>query len=141
MLVSVPLGRYGLDGHRLETATREKMDTRAPGNTNFVLAPWEDVDLEANELRLRDSKTGARTVLMAPSAARILAGLPRFVGNPWVIPGKEPGTHRRNLDDLWKTIRLRAGLDDVRLHDICQRTSGCATLRRPTSLAEKSSRY
>ena len=79
---------------------------------------WEDVDLEANELRLRDSKTGPRTVPMAPSAARILAGLPRLAGNPWVIPGKKPGTHRRNLDDLWKTVRLRAGLNDVRLHDI-----------------------
>ena len=79
---------------------------------------WEDVDLEANELRLRDSKTGPRTVPMAPSTARLLAGLPRFAGNPWVIPGKKPGTHRRNLDDLWKTVRLRAGLDDVRLHDI-----------------------
>lgn len=79
---------------------------------------WEDVDLAAGELRLADSKTGARCVSLSPEAAEVLANVPRVVGNPWVIPGKVPGKHMRNLSDPWEIIRERAGLRDVRLHDL-----------------------
>ena len=79
---------------------------------------WEDVALDANELRLPDAKTGARGVPLSPSAVKLLAGLPRVPGNPWVIPGRKPGTHLCDLDDAWKILRARAGLDDVRIHDL-----------------------
>ena len=79
---------------------------------------WQDVDLEARELRLRDAKTGARIVPLSPSAANLLAGLRRESNSPWVIPGLKPGTHMRKLDNAWRTLRARAGLDDVRLHDL-----------------------
>jgi len=79
---------------------------------------WEDVDLEAGELRLRDTKTGARTVPLSPEAAGVLAGERRVPGSPWVIPGRKPGGHLRNIDELWRRIRTRAGLDDVRIHDL-----------------------
>ena len=79
---------------------------------------WEDVDLGAAALRLADSKTGPRTVSLSSSAARLLAGLPRAAGNPWVFPGRGRGRHLRSLDDAWRTVRTRAGLDDVRLHDL-----------------------
>ncbi len=35
---------------------------------------WEDVDLEAKEIRLRDSKTGPRVVPLSPAAARVSGG-------------------------------------------------------------------
>ena len=41
---------------------------------------WEDVALERNEVRLRDSKTGPRVVPLSPAAARVLAGLPATPG-------------------------------------------------------------
>ena len=78
---------------------------------------WADVDLRARELRLADSKTGARVVPLSPEAAAVLAGIPRIDGNPHVIPGKVPGAPLHNLDNLWRRIRARAGLRDVRLHD------------------------
>ena len=78
---------------------------------------WQDVDLEAGDLRLRDSKTGPRAVPLSPPAVRVLAELPRVPGNPWVIPGRKPGTHMTNLDGPWRIVRKRAGLDDVRIHD------------------------
>ena len=85
---------------------------------NEVLAlRWRDVDLDARELRLADSKTGARVAPLSPEAARVLAGIPRVEGNPHVIPGKKAGTHLRNLNDPWDRIRRRAKLEDVRLHD------------------------
>lgn len=37
---------------------------------------WEDVELNAAELRLRDSKTGARMVPLSAAAVGILAALP-----------------------------------------------------------------
>ena len=79
---------------------------------------WEDVALDAHELRLRDAKTGARVVSLSPAAVRVLEGLPRRPGDPWVIPGKKPGTHMRTLNDAWQRIRARAGLEDVRIHDL-----------------------
>ncbi len=78
---------------------------------------WRDVDLDARELKLEDSKTGARVAPLSPEAARVLACIPRLEGNPHVIPGQKPGTHLRNLNDPWDRIRRSAKLDDVRLHD------------------------
>ena len=79
---------------------------------------WEDVDFEAGELRLHDTKTGARLVPLTPAAAEVLVDLPRVSGNPWVFPGKKRGTRQRNINDSWDRIRKRAGLDGVRLHDL-----------------------
>ncbi len=85
---------------------------------NEVLAlRRRDVDLDAREIKLEDSKTGARVAPLSPEAARVLAGIPRVEGNPHVIPGKKAGTHLRNLNDPWDRIRKRAKLEDVRLHD------------------------
>ena len=79
---------------------------------------WEEVALEAAELRLSDSKTGARVVSLSGPAVKLLAGLPRLPGVPWVLPGRKPCTHLSKLDDAWQSVRSRAGLDDVRLHDL-----------------------
>ena len=79
---------------------------------------WEHVDLGAGELRLSDSKTGARLVPLSPAAAGVIADLPRIPGNPWVIPGRNPGAPLRNLQYPWEILRARAGLEDVRIHDL-----------------------
>ena len=79
---------------------------------------WEEVDLERNELRLRDTKTGPRTVPLSPAAARVLAARSRGSSDPWVIPGRFAGRPLRNVDTSWRKVRARAGLEDVRLHDL-----------------------
>ena len=79
---------------------------------------WEDVRLEAQELHLTDSKTGPRTVSLSPEAVAVLATLPRLSGNPWVIPGAKPGARLSSLFEPWRRVRARAGLDDVRIHDL-----------------------
>ena len=79
---------------------------------------WEHVDLEAGELRLPDTKTGGRAVPLAPSAVRLLEGLPRDEDNPWVIAGKKQGSHLTDLQHPWRRIRARAELNDVRIHDL-----------------------
>ena len=79
---------------------------------------WEDVDLKAGELRLRDAKTGDRSVALSPAARRVLATLPRLPDNPWVIPGRRAGTRLNDLNARWAVVRARAGLKDVRIHDL-----------------------
>ncbi len=79
---------------------------------------WENVSLDESEFWLHDTKTGARVVSLSPPALKLLADLPRMQGNPWVFPGKKPGAHISDIDTPWQIIRSRAGLDDVRLHDL-----------------------
>ena len=79
---------------------------------------WEDVHLDARELRLRDSKTGPRTVSLSQEAAEVLAAIPRVPHNPWVIPGTRPGQRLSSIFEPWRRVRARAGLDDVRIHDL-----------------------
>ena len=79
---------------------------------------WYHVALDAGELRLPDTKTGARVISLPPMAVKLLDGLPHGPNSPWVIPGRYPGTHLCELGDAWKVIRTRAGLNDVRIHDL-----------------------
>ncbi|WP_119462714.1 site-specific integrase [Rhodospirillaceae bacterium SYSU D60014] len=79
---------------------------------------WEDVDLEAACLRLRDSKSGAKVVYLSAPALKVLADLPRVAGNPYVVFGERLGSHLVNLEKPWRRIRAKAKLDDVRLHDL-----------------------
>lgn len=79
---------------------------------------WDDVDRTAGELRLRDGKSGARMVPLSPTAAEVLDAIPRPPGNPWVIAGKKPDKPLCAIDDQWKKLRERAGLNDVRIHDL-----------------------
>ena len=79
---------------------------------------WDYVDLDNEVLRLPDSKTGAKIVHTDGAATRILSGIERHDDNPWVIPGKLPHTHWQEPQRPWRRIRARAGLDDVRIHDL-----------------------
>jgi integrase len=79
---------------------------------------WAWVDLERGELRLPDSKVGARTIHLNAPARAVLAALPRVAGNPHVIVGGKPGAGLVNLEKPWRKIRKAALLNDVRLHDL-----------------------
>ncbi len=79
---------------------------------------WEHVDLETGELRLPETKTGAKVVYLGDPAIAVLRGIDRQDDNPWVIAGRKPGSHLTDLQHPWRRIRARAGLDDVRIHDL-----------------------
>jgi len=87
---------------------------------NEILAlKWAYVDFERHCLRLPDSKTGAKVVPLAAAALELLAELPRADDAVWVLPaaGKGDG-HYTGLQKAWEKIRDRAGLPDLRLHDL-----------------------
>jgi integrase len=79
---------------------------------------WEHVDLDGQCLRLPDSKTGAKVIYLPPAGLEVLACLEQQEGNPYVIVGGKPGAHLVNLQKPWRRIRAKAGLDDVRIHDL-----------------------
>jgi integrase len=86
--------------------------------SEILALKWNQVDLENRVLRLSRSKTGVKSIYLATAATKILGTLPRVEGNPFVIVGEVNGSHLVNLQKPWRRIRRRAGLDDVRLHDL-----------------------
>ncbi len=79
---------------------------------------WENVDLEGSSLHIPDSKTGAKTIYLPPTAVELLRVTEKLAGNPYVITGRKTGAHLVNLEKPWRRIRQKAGLSDVRLHDL-----------------------
>lgn len=77
---------------------------------------WEYIT--ANGMELADSKTGARRIPLPQPARDVLAALPRTPGNPYVIEGRLDGAHITDLQHPWRRIRERAGLENVRIHDL-----------------------
>jgi hypothetical protein len=66
---------------------------------------------------LADGKTGRRssTSILPPGRCwKVCRGLK----STFVICGRSPGRHLVNLEKPWRLIRSRAGLDDVRIHDL-----------------------
>ena len=79
---------------------------------------WEYVDLEMGELRLPDSKTGSKVVHLGDPAVAVLRGISRKEGIPWVFSGTKPGRHMTYLHDAWRRILDRAGIENLRIHDL-----------------------
>jgi integrase len=79
---------------------------------------WSEVEFDRRCLFLNDSKTGSKVVHLNSPALEILAGIERKEDNPYVIRGRIAGTHLVNLQLPWGRVRTRAGLDDVRIHDL-----------------------
>lgn len=77
---------------------------------------WEHV--RPNHLALSDSKTGARKVPLSSLAVAALSAVQKVDGNPHVIVGELEGQHLTDLQRPWRRIRKRAGLQDVRIHDL-----------------------
>ncbi|CCG42776.1 site-specific integrase [Magnetospirillum molischianum] len=86
--------------------------------SEIMTLKWEYVDTRARELRLPDSKTGAKVVHFGQTAAAILDDIERLDDNPFVITGKKPGSRLTDLQHPWRRIRDKAGLSDVRIHDL-----------------------
>lgn len=79
---------------------------------------WDHVDLNTRELRLPDSKTGAKIVHFGKTAVDVLKSIKKLDDNPYVITGKKQGSRLTDLQHPWRRIRAKAGLDDVRIHDL-----------------------
>ena len=79
---------------------------------------WDDVDFEDCCLRLNESKTGKRTIPLNESAMKVLCSVQKQEGNPYVFCGNKVGTHLVAVQKTWQRIRKKAGISDVRIHDL-----------------------
>jgi integrase len=74
---------------------------------------WENIDLHGRTAFLPDTKNGdSRTVPLSIAAVQVLEGLPKHISGV-VIPVKF-----FSLDAAFKRARKRAGLQEVRFHDL-----------------------
>lgn len=81
---------------------------------------WQHVDFQRGMLRLTDSKTGAKVIVLGGAALALLDGLPR-VGR-YVIASTSAGTKgekpRADVNRLWRAVCREAGIEGTRLHDL-----------------------
>ena len=104
-----------------ETAARSIMLLLLTGarRNEITHAKWDYVDWTRKTLLVPKSKSGrARGIALNQSAIALLRATPRLDGNPYVFPSPVTGRPSASLFFPWNRIRKRAGLDDVRLHDL-----------------------
>ena len=92
--------------------------------SELLKAQWADVNWARGELKLPETKAGRmHYVPLSGPALAILRKVPRLEKNPYVLPGHKQGRHLINIQKPWQRVRAKAGLQDVRLHDL-RRTVG-----------------
>lgn len=80
---------------------------------------WEDFDLERREWRIPMTKSGKpRKVPLSTTAIDVLKTLPRFEDCPYVVPNPDTKKPFSSLWGAWKPAREKAGLPDLRMHDL-----------------------
>lgn len=79
---------------------------------------WTEIDVSGGYLRLTDSKTGQKTMPLNAGALEVLTSIPRMDGSPYVFPAHRGEGYYQGTPKVWRSIRDKAGIDDVRLHDL-----------------------
>ena len=82
-------------------------------------AKWEHVDWEKRTLLVPVSKSGKpRTIALNGASIALLESVPRVQDSEHIFPSPFSGHPFASLFYPWDRIRRRAGLIDVRLHDL-----------------------
>lgn len=79
---------------------------------------WSEVDFEGGFLRLEDSKTGQKVIMLNAGALQVLNGLSRSSESDYVFPAFGADGHYVGTPKIWRRVRELASLEDVRLHDL-----------------------
>ena len=81
---------------------------------------WEQVAWRQKMLRLPDSKTGKRDVVVSDEVMALLGAIAAAKGNPrrGLVVCSKRGRKLYSLNRSWAHARKLAGLTDVRLHDL-----------------------
>ncbi|MDB2528894.1 site-specific integrase [Alphaproteobacteria bacterium] len=78
---------------------------------------WDELFLDEGVLKLKDSKTGKKEVVLSDDAINILSAAP-INNSDYIFPGKDGISPIQGLQKIWERIRRATGLQDVRVHDL-----------------------
>jgi integrase len=82
-------------------------------------AKWADFDFERRLWRIPTTKLGKpRHVPLSDGALSILTNMPRVKECPWVFANPKTKKPFVSIFSAWDTARRKAGLADVRIHDL-----------------------
>ena len=97
---------------------------------------WEDIDLGAViwtiPAQVAKNKTATPIPLTEPAVRLLRQRLERSAGEPWVFPSPIGGSHLVGLPKAWARVLRRAGIKNLRIHDI-RRSVGTAMARTGAS--------
>lgn len=79
---------------------------------------WDQVDFDRDTIRFPETKTGSFVAPLSCFTKEYLRSEKRKAKTPFVCPSKRPDKALVNLQKPWRLVRQRAGLNDVRLHDL-----------------------
>lgn len=100
---------------------------------NVSAMRWVDVDLEVGVWRIAKTKNGTpQSVTLSPEAVTVLKSR-RAGGGEFVFPGKGKTGHIVEPKKAWATLRKKAGIENLRIHDL-RRTLGSWQARTGASL-------
>jgi len=87
---------------------------------NVQAMRWQDVDFANSYWRIPETKSGLPVVVpLVPAAVAVLQRrLESANGSPWVFPSKSKAGHLSEPKAAWARLLSRAGLADLRLHDL-----------------------
>jgi integrase len=82
-------------------------------------AKWEHFDLDRRSWRIPTSKSGkSRYVPISDTMLTILFQIPRFESCPYLLPNPKTLKPFNTVYFAWNLARTRAGLADLRMHDL-----------------------
>jgi integrase len=82
-------------------------------------AKWEDFDFERRLWRIPTTKLGKpRHVPLSDGVLSLLTSMPRSLKSPYVFANPKTGKAYVSFFASWDTARTKAGLSDVRVHDL-----------------------
>jgi integrase len=85
----------------------------------ITYARWDYLDWEKRTLLVPMAKSGKpRSIALNAAAMDLLRAIPRLDLNPYILPSPVTGEPSPSLFFPWQRIRTRAGLPDLRLHDL-----------------------
>jgi len=88
--------------------------------SNVQAMAWADIDFATALWRIPETKSGKPVVvpLTGPALAILAARREAADGSPWVFPSYGQSGHLVEPKGAWKRVCQRAGLQDVRIHDL-----------------------
>ena len=101
--------------------------------SNVQAMRWDEIHMDRAEWKIPSTKNGeAQTVTLTPEALTVLAQR-RGCDPMWVFPSKSQTGHLVEPTRAWAKVLERAGIDDLRIHDL-RRTLGSWQAKTGASL-------